>query len=385
MQQTEQIAVAERIFEYIDQHTTAMTNDVYAQPVSEYICPEIAANEHRELFRNGPLCVGMSALLPKPGSYFTHDFSGQPLLVTRAADGLVRAFLNVCRHRGARVAEGCGAQRSLVCPYHAWSYGLDGAVVARPEEHAFAAAPRGQHGLTQLAASERDGLLWVMPQSGAPLELERHLGGLSGQLQAFDLAGFHHFDSRVLQRRMNWKLLVDTFLESYHFCVLHKNSICSIFYDNLTTFDTWGEHFRLVSARRTINEMRTIEPEKWNLLPHMVAIYVLFPNTVLVWQLDHIELWQIYPGPDAPDESVVHLALYTPEPALSESARRHWDNNLNLVVHVVENEDFPVGEGAQKGFHSGAQENIVFGCNEPALAHFHRAVTARVNTDTADI
>jgi len=205
------------------------------------------------------------------------------------------------------------------------------------------------------------------------------LHGLGTELAGYGAGGFHHYKTCRLERRMNWKLLVDTFLESYHFCVLHKDSICSIFYDNLTTFDSWGPHFRLVSARRTIQALRESVPERWNLLPHMVAIYVLFPNTVLVWQLDHIELWQIFPGP-TPESSSVDLSLYTPEPALSDSARRHWDKNLELVVHVVENEDFPVGEGIQRGFHAQAQEHIVFGTNEPALGFFHAAVNAAIAT-----
>ncbi len=376
MQHAEQVNVGKRLFEYIDQRTTATAEEVYAQPVAEYVSPQVAAREQRVFFREAPLCVGMSSLLPEAGAYFTHDLSGQPLLLTRAEDGAVHAFLNVCRHRGARVAEDCGRQSGFTCPYHAWRYGLDGRLMARPEDTAFRAVPRAEHGLAPLPVAERDGLLWVVPSPGHTLDLERHLGKLNAELASFGLARFHHYESRLLRRRMNWKLLVDTFLESYHFCVLHRDSICSIFYDNLTTFDAWGPHFRLVAARRTIEQMRAAPPEQWDLLPHMVGIYILFPNTVLVWQLDHIELWQIFPGADAPDESVVQLSLYTPEPAITDSARRHWDNNLDLVVHVVENEDFPVGEGVQRGFHSGAQDHIVFGCNEPALTHYHRSVTA---------
>ena len=375
MQQTEQIAIGRQLFDYIDTRTTAMADAIYLQPVSEYISPAVAAAEQRVFFRERPLCLGLSGLLPEPGSFYSHDLSGLPLLLTRADDGKVRAMLNVCRHRGARVAEVCGKARSFVCPYHAWTYGLDGRLAARPEDAAFAGAPRASHGLTQLPAVERDGLIWVLPQAERDFDIDRHLQGLGDELVGFDLAGFHHYSSRVLHRRMNWKLLVDTFLESYHFCVLHKNSICSIFYDNLATFDTWGPHFRLVTARRTIEDMRKLPATQWNLLPHMVGIYVFFPNTVLVWQLDHIELWQIFPGPDAPEDSVVQLSLYAPEPAITDSARRHWDKNLDLVVHVVENEDFPVGEGIQRGFHTGAQEHITFGRNEPALAHYHRTVT----------
>lgn len=376
MLHAEQVTLAERLFAYIDSGDTATMASIYRQPIDEYVSPAFAAREQERLFRARPLCVGLSGLLDR-GAYATHDLSGLPLLLSRDTDGVFSAFLNVCRHRGARVAEGCGSQRRWVCPYHAWAYGLDGKLVARPEDAAFEAVPRAQLGLRPLPAAEVAGLLWVMPDPARPLDAAAHLGTLTPELAAYGLGGFHLYDQRVLRRRMNWKLLLDTFLESYHFCVLHRHSICSIFHDNLTTFDHWGTHFRLVAARRSITALKDDAPRDWNLLPHMVAIYVLFPNTVLVWQLDHIELWQIFPGA-TPEESAVLLSLYTPEPATSDSARRHWDANLELVVHVVENEDFPVGEGIQQGFHAPAQDHILFGTNEPALAHFHAAVSAAV-------
>ena len=375
MLQAEQISLGRVLLDYIDTRTTAMAADLYRQPVNEYVSREIAASEQRNLFRALPMCVGLSGLLAEPGSYQTHDVSGLPILLTRNQHGRVQAFLNVCRHRGARVAEACGSARALVCPYHAWSYDLDGRLKARPADSAFDGAPLKDFALQPLATEERDGLIWVMPQVGATLDLDAHLGALNPELANFNLAGFHHYETRKLARRMNWKLLVDTFLESYHFCVLHKDSICSIFHDNLGAFDHWGAHFRLVSPRKSINEIRDAAASDWNLLPHIVSIYVLFPNTVLVWQLDHIELWQIHPG-DCPDESVTLLSLYTPDAAQSESARRHWDKNMDLVVHVVEKEDFPVGEGIQHGFHSGAQDHILFGRNEPGLIHFHRSISA---------
>jgi hypothetical protein len=179
---------------------------------------------------------------------------------------------------------------------------------------------------------------------------------------------------------MNWKLVMDTFMESYHFCVLHKESICKIFYHNLGTFDSAGDHFRLVFARHTIEELRNEPKSSWNILPHIVSIYILFPNVVLVWQLDHIELWQIFPGEDPTNETVMQISLYTPDKCQDESTKRHWDKNLELVLHVTENEDFPVGEGTQKGFHTGAQSNITFGLNEPALAKFHTTITKKINS-----
>jgi phenylpropionate dioxygenase-like ring-hydroxylating dioxygenase large terminal subunit len=375
MHHAEQIAVAKRLLNFIGTATTELSEHSYHQPITEYTSVETAAREQRVLFRERPLCLGLSNDLPKPGSYRAHDLTGVPILLVRDLTGQFKAFLNVCRHRGARLASGCGEARGFTCPYHAWVYGLDGALVNRPDEGSFADVARATHGLTALPALEINGLLMVCPTPGASLATDAGLGALIPELTAYKLENFQYYASRDLTRKMNWKLVVDTFLESYHFCVLHRDSICSIFYQNLATFDPYGEHLRLVSPRKTIESLPNAAENDWRVLPHVVIIYVLFPNTVLVWQGEQIELWQIYPGA-TPNESTFRLTLYSPEPALTEKARKHWDKNLELVLHVVENEDFPVGEGIQQGMASQAQDHTVFGRNEPGLSHFHRMVTA---------
>ncbi len=374
MQHAEQIVVARRLLNFIDTAATALCDAPYAQAVAEYTSPEIAAREQQIFFREQPLCMGLSDDLAAPGTYRTHDLAGVPILLVRDSHGEFKAFLNVCRHRGARVAKDCGEARGFTCPYHAWVYGLDGGLVNRPDEASFAALPRANFGLTALPAVERHGLLWVCPTPGRDFVIEHWLGNLDAELASYGLAGFKHYASRDITRKMNWKLVVDTFLESYHFGVLHRDSISSIFYHNLATFDAYGKHFRLVSPRKSIANLPQHREAEWKLLPHIVVIYVLFPGTVLVWQGEQIELWQIFPG-TTPDESHFRVTLYSPEPALTEKARRHWDRNLELVLHVVENEDFPVGEGIQRGFVSAAQTHTVFGRNEPALAHYHREIT----------
>ena len=376
MEHAEQTALAARLLQYIDEGTLQLGDDVYHQPVDEYTSPAQAAREHTRLFRELPLCVGFSGDLEQAGSYRVHDIGGLPFLLTRDLDGRFRVFLNVCRHRGARVAEGCGTTRGFSCPYHAWVYGIDGALVSRPEEAAFPGVERAGHGLRELTAEEHHGMLWLHPQPGGTLDVAGSLGTLGPELAGFDLGRFHPYATRVLKRRMNWKLALDTFLESYHFCVLHRDSICSIFHQNLATFDTYGRHFRLVSPRRTIASLRAQPPREWRVLPHLVIVYVLFPNSVLVWQGEQVELWQIFPDGTDPGACLLQLTLYAPTPPSTDKAKQHWDRNLELVLHVVENEDFPVGEGIQVSFGSGAQRHIVFGRNEPALAHFHRGVTA---------
>lgn len=376
MQKAEQLALADRLLDYIDRQTLQLSEAVYSQPVVEYTDRAQAAREHTALFRHQPLCVGLSGDLPAPGHYATHDASGLPLLLTRQESGEFRAYLNVCRHRGARVAEGSGESRGFVCPYHAWRYGLDGHLVSRPEEAAFAECQRADHALTPLAAAERHGLLWVHPTPGQPLVFSEHMVALEHELAGYGLAHFQPFSTRTLRRALNWKLALDTFLESYHFCVLHKDSICAIFHHNLATFDTYGPHFRLATPRRAIAQLRDQPRENWQVLSQVVVIYVLFPNVVLVWQGEQVELWQIFPDAEDPARSLLQLTLYTPTAVLTEKAQAHWQRNLELVLRVVENEDFPVGEGIQRGFTAGAQSHIVFGRNEGALAHFHHTITA---------
>ena len=233
--------------------------------------------------------------------------------------------------------------------------------------------------LRSLPSIEKDGLLWIIPNPNAPqIDLEKQLGRLGGELSSYKFGDFHHYKTRLLRPKINWKLSIDTFLESYHFSVLHKNSINPIFYRS-QTFDKYGLNFRLVSPRKTIDHLGSMSESPADLLPHIVGIYFLFPNSFVIWQLDHLELWEIYPSWENPGESVAQMSFFTPTPINSKEEEDHWKKNLDLVMHVVENEDFPLGEGIQKGFSSEAQDYLSFGTSEPALSFFHKSITNELN------
>ena len=112
----EQVEQARKLLHYLESRGTAMADGIYRNPVGDYICPKHAALEREVFFRHGPFAVGLSCRLPMPGDYMTHDCAGVPILLVRRDDGSLGAFLNVCRHRGARLAEGCGkAARAFSC------------------------------------------------------------------------------------------------------------------------------------------------------------------------------------------------------------------------------------------------------------------------------
>jgi phenylpropionate dioxygenase-like ring-hydroxylating dioxygenase large terminal subunit len=351
------------------------------QATAAYDSPERLRQEKDILFRKYPLLMGLSGQLRGPGDFLTDDFSGVPIVVVRDGDGVVRAFLNVCQHRGARVAQGCGnTGRVFTCPYHAWSFDLTGKLVGIPHGSNFEGMDKDHRGLVELPAVERDGLIWVVPtpNANAKLDIDAHLAGLGPELANYGLAGYHHHETRIMHRKLNWKIVIDTFLEPYHFAFLHADTVGPIFFPNLCLFEAFGPHLRETLPRRTIETLRAKPEAEWDLIPHTALVYVLFPNTVLVMQGDHVETWRVFPNADKVGECVMYLDFFVPEPAETESARRHWDRNMDLTIRTVDEEDFPVGEGIQSGIAAKAQSEMVFGRNEPALAHFERSVTEAV-------
>lgn len=383
MKHEAQVEQLRKIFGYLDAGETAMGDAVYRHHVSDYTSPDQAGREREMLFRHEPLLIGLSCELPNPGDYVTDDFSGVPILVVRNEAGQVNAFINVCRHRGARVASGCGSGKTVFsCPYHAWTYDRSGRLRSIPFEQGFESVDKTSNGLRPLPVVEKYGMIWVMPTPGGLIDIDGHLAGMADDLVAFGLASYSHYETRVLRARLNWKLVIDTFLETYHLSTLHKNTIAPILHSNLGTFDGMARNLRMIGARKTIDALRQRPESEWDLVRHSALVYLLFPNTVFIMQGDHLETWRVYPG-DSVDESKMHVSLYTPEPAVTDKARKYWAKNMDLLMATVQQEDFPLAENIQRDFHSGAQDFVTFGANEPALAYFHRSIKKTLGIDTA--
>lgn len=383
MKHEAQVEQLQKIFGYLDAGETAMGDAVYRHHVSDYTSPDQAGREREMLFRHEPLLIGLSCEMPNPGDYLTDDFSGVPILVVRNEAGQVNAFINVCRHRGARVASGCGSGKAMfTCPYHAWTYDRSGRLRSIPFEQGFESVDKTSNGLRPLPVVEKYGMIWVMPTPGGSIDIDGHLAGMADDLVALGLASYSHYETRVLCARLNWKLVIDTFLETYHLSTLHKNTIAPILHSNLGTFDGMARNLRMIGARKTIDALRQRPESEWDLVRHSALVYVLFPNTVFIMQGDHLETWRVYPG-DSVDESKMHVSLYTPEPAVTDKARKYWTKNMDLLMSTVQQEDFPLAENIQRDFHSGAQDFVTFGANEPALAYFHRSIKKTLGMDAA--
>ena len=376
------VTVLKRILAYIDAGTTAMAEAPWKNDVSTYHCPEHLAAETRALFRNTPLLMGLSCDWPEPGSWRTDDLAGVPILITRGRDGILRAFLNVCRHRGAKVAEGCGKSGVFTCPYHAWTYNIDGSLRGIPDERAFAGIRAERPGLTALPLAEQHGLVWVMPKpaadASANFDIAPWLGGLDRELASYGAGGYHLYEKRLIPETMNWKILVDTFNESYHVGFLHRDSLGSILVPNVSDFEAFGANHRIVFPRQKVVRLRSQPEAEWDLMWNSATVYCLFPNTLFVTQGDHLEVHRVFPAENRPDRAVMETSFYIPRPVSSPEEERHWKANVDLLMQVVTGEDFPAGRSMQIGFNSGAQSHTVLGRNEPAMIHYHQSLRRAV-------
>ncbi len=378
MNRQQQIALLQRLLHHVETGTTAMADAPWHNDVTVYSDPEHLAREREILFRRHPLLMGFASEWAAPGDFRTDDHAGVPILVARGRDDKLRAFLNVCRHRGAKVAQGCGQARVFSCPYHAWTYDLAGKLRGIPDERCFPGARDQRSSLVELPLCEKHGLVWVIATPAADgatgFDIDPWLGGLGPELASFGFASWAFYDRRLIPETMNWKILVDTFHEGYHIGFLHRESLREILHGNVADFEPFGLNHRLTFPRKKLARLRSLPEESWDLMWNTTLIYSLFPNTILMIQGDHVEVSRIFPSEGRVDRAVMELGLYVPRAPVSDEERTHWDKNMQLILDVVTGEDFPAGRSIQIGLTSGAQSHTLLGRNEPAMIHYHQSM-----------
>jgi phenylpropionate dioxygenase-like ring-hydroxylating dioxygenase large terminal subunit len=382
MRHADQVAYLERMLDMVRTNTRDDGPGISHTSVEEYYDPARYQREVMLLFRKHPIVVAYSGQLRRAGDFVVHNDTGQPILVVRGTDGILRAFLNVCRHRSASVElKPCGAnKRAFVCPYHGWSYDLAGRLVGITDGAAFGDVDRSQRGLRRLAVAEKYGLVWVVPTAlaageEADLDIDLYLGPLQADLSGWDMAGWELHSSSPIRPRMNWKLVIDTFLELYHFRYLHPGSVYPLFLDNIATYERMDRHIRLSAAKRSLTELEGQPKESWRILDHAIVLYQLFPNTVLAYTQDHCGVFTSFPV--SPDESVMHFSVLVSPEEKAKKPESYWQANVDLFATALD-EDFGIGESIQRNFRSGANHEQTFGKFEKALGWYHREIDKAV-------
>jgi len=365
------VAAGERLLGHVAAGTTDAFPEVVRIPVSAYLDPGRWQREMDRIFKRLPLMLAFAAELPAPGTRKAIDVAGVPVLLLRGRDGVVRAFLNVCSHRGSRLAPaGTGECRRIVCPYHAWAYDDRGRLVGIYESEQFGEIDHEARGLTALPCEERAGLVFALLTLGLPLDLEGYYGGMLDELAAPDIGSWHVYARRELGSA-NWKATHDGYVDGYHLEVLHPRTVGVFTRGAVNTFEFFGPHQKIGFANQDIEKLREIPPEDWKQDEGFGFVRTLFPNVSFAVRDEGGLVSQLLPGPTPDRSNTIQTFLRKRLPETDEE-RRRADLEVELFHGAVRDEDYPTVEGVQQGMQSGAIDEVLLGRNEVGNQWLHR-------------
>jgi phenylpropionate dioxygenase-like ring-hydroxylating dioxygenase large terminal subunit len=380
-------SVAEVLLNYFESHRTFQTNKIMEVPATSYTDLDQWRAEIDLIFKRVPLMLALSCEMPKPGDYKAMEAVGLPIVVTRDQAGTTRAFLNVCAHRWAPVAAaGYGNCSRFSCPFHGWTYGTDGKLLGISARATFGEIDRSRHGLKQLPCEERHGMIFVCLTPGTALDLEGYYGALLEEYAHAGLNSWAFLGSRVLESA-NWKLIMNNFLESYHFGSLHARTVGGALLSNIAHYEGFGPNIRVGHLQRSIAELRKIPRAQWDDQEgHGFGfIRFFFPNvTGFLGSEQKLSLFtQTFPG-QTPDKSRTVLLFLRKAPPKDEHDRQDIQEAIDHgTFDISRDEDLAICVQIQEALESGAHEALLYGRNEGGNQYFHEWLNWYLRGDPA--
>jgi phenylpropionate dioxygenase-like ring-hydroxylating dioxygenase large terminal subunit len=369
-------------------------------PAAPYYDAEWYELERKAVFLRSWIEVGHVCELPEPGSFIRREleFAKASLLIVRGRDGAVRAFHNVCTHRGTQLVEAAqGRQSRFSCPYHAWTFGTDGALLSAPDFESFALA-REDCALKQVALEVCAGLIFVnfAPE---PAPLREWLGGLAEDLETLPVAKATTFSEYVYEIAANWKLTYDNFQENYHLRFIHpKTGLATFSPDNPFGYP---KRYRFFGPHRTQTIWSNPEPRLTPLQrlamgkaiqagtrreviggPNDREYFALFPNFFILGtpapHFSHV----VYPLGPTRSRGVIRLYWVGEDADASERFAREY---VMATARDVHTEDRAVIAAGQRGLSSGTLTHIHFQTQEALCRHLYNGVRDAVEAYCAEI
>ena len=379
------VEIVRRILVHIDAGTTD-EGEAWREPVENYLDPGRFADEFL-LLRSMPSVFVPSAAISSPGDHVERNVFGVPLFAVRGSDRRARVFRNACRHRGMALVEGSGCTRALVCRYHGWTYRLDGSLSHVPHADAFPDLDSSTRGLVEVASCEVDGLVVLGPldtsivgsvQDCADGAMATLSDGSAWRDKLLPAERLLYVEST--RRAMNWKVLVEQFLEGYHIRSTHTNTFFPLQYDDLNVVETFGPNSRITFPYRNIERLRDRPESTWTTDARVTYVYQLFPNAMVATFPDFVLLVVIDPV-DIGHSTITVYAMARPDAAdrVSVNAGQGGEPvGANTLLARGAVEDNEMSAGVQRGLHAGANAFVEFGRHESAIGHFHATLDERL-------
>jgi choline monooxygenase len=366
-------SVKEILALYNDQARLAEASTI---PAPWYVDPRIAELEAKTVFSNTWQLVGRVEQVEKPGQFITTSIAGEPIVVVRGNDHILRAMYNVCRHHAAAVVtEPCGQASILHCPYHGWNYGLDGSLKGTPEFDGVKDFERQENGLLPARAEAWEKFVFVNLDLDAP-SLRDFLGGLVKRVAGLGVSRLNYFDTRVYDIACNWKVFVDNYLDGgYHVPHLHKGLNSVLDYKEYT-IENEDRYCLQSSPMASSNEDKATGATRkgdrawyyWQYPNLMINCYEGYMDTNLVLPVDV-------------DHCRVIFDFYFAD--VSDNARDYNQQSVAVGARIQE-EDLGICEAVQRGLKSRAYGAGRLSVRREAGEHlFHRLLAADLKAGVA--
>jgi phenylpropionate dioxygenase-like ring-hydroxylating dioxygenase large terminal subunit len=372
-----------KIVDYARAGRTALADGVLREDVSFFLDEQLFEREFKKLFHETPIVACLSKEVPEPGSFRLFEDLGVPIVVVRGKDGAVRAFLNICPHRGAKVVrEDCGKANRFTCRFHGWTFDSTGAAIGVPGEDKFCGEIDEDKHLIACPAEERHGLVFVQATPNSTMDLDAHLGAFGPELEKYGLAQCEPVMRGEVSIRSNWKYTLDTYFENYHLPSLHKDTFANVFAKDLCYFEPFGPHQRFTYPHATIPDWMNKPESEWP-VDALPLQNLLFPNTVIVLGSvsktgQMISINRMFPK--SVGELTTKITLYAPGGVQSPEHQAEIEANFASIMGAVRDEDYSVTGEAYLGL-SALPAGLKFpmGRQEAGTQHLHNCIRAAVS------
>ena len=377
MNHERQVTTINTVFENLDKQRNKTDADGITHDIetTRYSSPARFKDEQELIFQNHPIVTGAAGDLKEAGDYFLHDDAGVPIVVIKGQDDVVRAFVNMCRHRGVRLLEEQSGhiKRNIVCPYHAWSYDTAGCLKGVFHQQGFGDVSAGTHSLIELDCWTRLGMVFVLPNQSlkGSIDIDEWLSEVYGITEGFEFGECYPYFHQSQTLKCNWKLIVDGALEGYHFKIAHAKTIGPYFLDNLSVNTENSLHHSIIFPKRALKDFKEKPEAEWNLRHGANILIHIFPNTIILIEPDHIMAVTFCPL----DEQTTRFKSFMllPKAPETEKETKYWDLNANIFWNAI-NEDNEMAVLQQKTFDCLDVVPMTTGSYEKLLVKFESLV-----------